>query len=484
MRLCAGMLLALGAAPHAHAQATVAGVIRDSVSGRPFANATVELVPALSPWMAGYTTRSDSSGRFSIAEVPPGKYLFGFLHPRLDSLGMDQVTRTIDVKPAQHRVSADLALPSARTLAAMLCNTRRDNAGVLLGRVYDARDGEAVRRGTVLVRWGELSVRDSGVRNDAAQRTATVHDDGRFIACDVPSDGPIEVQAVAGTISDPSWVAPRVTSGVIELQFAYDTPLLHRDVYVAPRDSTPRDTGSADASAMRTLRGTARLVGHILDDGGRPVNGARVVVREANATVTTDTSGTFRLAGLPLGTHTVEMTALGFAPLRTAVDLRPDADAVALFHPTRRVQALDEVTVRDRVDRSGFDRRRRQGGGWFTDAESIEQSGVVSVPMVLASAPMLRVSGTDVTGQPVIRGRGRCEPTYFVDGQPLLMAANLPTLREVGGIEVFSNPAAAPPQFSGPNREYRPDAAGRDRGSANLNAFCATILIWTKAYVR
>ena len=207
-RWCTALLLSAAAAMAARAQAVVSGVVRDSVSGRPFAGATIELVPAAAPWLPGYTARSDSSGRFSIAEVSAGKYLFGFLHPRLDSLGMDQVTRTIDVKPMQQRVTADLALPSARTLAGMLCNTRRDNVGVLLGRVYDARDGRAVPRGTVLVRWGELSVGDSGVRNDAAQRTATVHEDGRFIACDVPTDAPLLVQAVAGNLADPAWVVP------------------------------------------------------------------------------------------------------------------------------------------------------------------------------------------------------------------------------------------------------------------------------------
>ncbi|MCC7053940.1 MAG: carboxypeptidase regulatory-like domain-containing protein [Gemmatimonadaceae bacterium] len=472
-------LAALLGVSSVHAQALVTGTLRDSVHGRPFANATVELVPAHAPWMSGFTTRSDSSGRFQIAEVPAGKYLFGFLHPRLDSLGMDQVTRTIDVKPAQSRVTADLALPSARTLAAMLCHTRRDNAGVLLGRVYDARDGHPVTSGTLLVRWGELSVGDSGLRNDAAQRTVSLGGDGRFMACNVPTDAPLLVQAVAGNIADPAWVTPRSTSGLIELTFAYDTPLLRRDLYVAPQ--APDSSIATDTTGTRRRRGTARLVGHIIADDGTPVAGARVVVREAGAEFVTDTSGSFRVTGLPLGTHTVEVIALGYTPMRTAVDLRPGTDAVAMFHPSRRVQALEEVTVRDAADHTGFALRRRKGNGFFLDANAIEKSGQLTLPMLLVSAPMLRMTGRNGS----IRGRGRCEPTYFVDGQPLLMPGDdLPVVRDIGGIEVYSNAAAAPPQFTGPNREYRPDANGRDRGAASLNAFCATIVIWSKAYVR
>ena len=225
-------------------------------------------------------------------------------------------------------------------------------------------------------------------------------------------------------------------------------------------------------------------MGHILAEDGKPVAGARVVVREAGAEFVTDTSGSFRLTGLPLGTHNVEVLALGFMPMRTAVDLRPDADAVAMFHASRRVQALDEVTVREGLDRSGFERRRRQGTGYFLDAQAIEKSGLQSLPMLLSAAPMLRTNGLDLSGQPVITGRGRCVPSYFVDGQPMLAGVPIGTIRDIGGIEVYGSSTEAPPQFASPNQDIRLGADGRSRGAPNLNAFCATILIWTRAYVR
>ena len=139
------------------------------------------------------------------------------------------------MKPAQNRLTADLALPSARTLSAMLCNTRRDDRGALLGRVYDARDGRAVSSGTVLVRWGEL-------RADVLA-SATMPPNGRpscavMAASSRATSRPTHrslVQAVAGDIATPSWVQPRTTSGLIELSFAYDTPLLQRNLFVVRR---------------------------------------------------------------------------------------------------------------------------------------------------------------------------------------------------------------------------------------------------------
>lgn len=485
---CVASLLCVAfAAPTTSAQAVVTGVVRDSISGRPFASATIELVPTLAPWMAGFSTRSDSTGRFSITDVAPGTYFFGFLHPRLDSLGMDQVTRTLTVKPAQNRLTADLALPSARTLSAMLCNTRRDDRGALLGRVYDARDGRAVSSGTVLVRWGELRADVRGVRNDAAERSAVVRSDGRFLACNVPTDAPLLVQAVAGDIATPSWVQPRTTSGLIELSFAYDTPLLQRNLFVAPvtTDSVVMPAGDSVSPPLR--RGTARLLGRIRSDDGHPVAGARVLVREAGAEGVTDSSGAFRITGLPLGTHNVEVIALGYVPMRSAVDMRPDVDVTAEFMASRRVQTLDEVTVRDRRDHTGFLKRRKQGNGFFLDAADIDRRSVLTLPMVLSSAPMLRINGVSLTGQPMITGRNQCTPTVYVDG--LVMAAGLgqaldaTVLRDVGGIEVYASAAETPPQFSAGKQIFL-DAAGRDRGAPNLNAMCATIVIWTKALVR
>ena len=465
-------MLALILSRQGIAQVHVTGTVRDSLTGQPFAGAVVDLVPTTSPWRAGYTARTDSAGRFSLMQVDAGTYHFGFQHPRLDSLGMDPVVRTLEVRASRARIIADLALPTARTFARTLCRARADNSGVLLGRVIDARDGRPIARGTVLVRWGELSVGRDGLRNDQAQRTAPVREDGRFIACGVPTDGPIEVQAVAGTLTDPSWVQPRMTSGVVELSFDYDTPLRHRDLFVAPEEPDSIIEVALSDGASRGLptvrRGTGRLTGTVTNDGGRPVRGVRIRVREAGAEGVSDSTGAFRLNGLPLGTHTVEMIGLGLVPMRAAVDVLSRADAFVAFEASKRVAALEGVTVRGRADDpAGFWQRRARGTGYFIDADQIRKWGPPDLGTALAMAPMLRKNGM---------GRGGCTPTIFVDAIRIEIGPVGEVLAgmDIGGIEVYANPADVPPQFGSP---------GSRIGARSLSGGCSTIVVWTKAFV-
>ncbi len=476
------LLLALLLARPAGAQVHVMGTVRDSLTGLPFTGAVVDLVPTASPWLAGYSTRADSAGRFSFAQVDAGTYHFGFQHPRLDSLGMDPVVRTLEVRASRARITADLALPTARTFARTLCRARTDNSGLLLGRVLDARDGSVIRSGTVLIRWGELSVGADGVRNDQAQRAATVRDDGRFIACGVPTDGPIEVQAVAGTLTDPSWVQPRITSGIVELTFDYDTPLRHRDLFVAPelRDSVPTEPAPERArqGGVTVRRGAGHIAGRVVAEDGRPVRGARVVVREAGAESVSDSSGAFRLTRLPLGTQTVEVIGLGLVPMRLAADVLPDHDATITIRTSRRVATLDEVTVRSARDFSGFARRKRSSSGTFLTAADIERKGVFSVGEALINVPGLRYLGIDpTTNRPAIGGRFGCGPRFYLDGLRVSLADidGMLGIREIGAIEVYANSSEAPPQYTGP--------AFASGATKNLAAQCASVIVWTKAQV-
>ena len=66
--------------------------------------------------------------------------------------------------------------------------------------------------------------------------------------------------------------------------------------------------------------GTGTLTGKIIDTSGGAIPGALVTVTEeatrAIRTATSDADGVFRLAGLPTGRYTVDVTLSGFAPLK------------------------------------------------------------------------------------------------------------------------------------------------------------------------
>jgi hypothetical protein len=432
----------------------LSGATLDSLTGLAFVGATVQLIPAATPGAAGQSATSDATGRFTIGNVRPGRYLFGFQHPRLDSLGFDAVSRTLDVPTGINVLEADLALPSAETLAASFCGARRDSTGVLLGRVLDAATQAPVAGGSVFVQWSELRVDAAGVRRALPRVRAPIGADGRYVACGVPTDVPVLVRA------EPTDSALR--SGSIDLRFLKDRPLLHRDLLV----STARSASGA------TRGGLARLSGRVRTVGGQPVIGATVLVRDARApdsVATTDSTGQFRFGALPGGSYPLEVLKLGLEPGRATVDLRPDREATITVSMREVVAELARVTTRapGLRESDAFAQRRRDGRGYFLTSDEIAKRGAFSVSQAVIAAPMLRVSGTSRTGKPVILGRSNCKPQLFLDGVQVRgdfdNIDNVIPIAQLGGIEVY-DAANRPAQFG--------------------TGACETIVLWTRFYVR
>ena len=111
------LALAFCHATTAAAQTTVRGQLTDSLTHRVFNGARVQLVSQKDPSAEGQRVESDSLGAFVFTGVAPGSHLLGFEHPRLDSLGMDAVLRSITIPEGVTTLHADLGLPSARYLA-------------------------------------------------------------------------------------------------------------------------------------------------------------------------------------------------------------------------------------------------------------------------------------------------------------------------------------------------------------------------------
>ena len=456
---------------HLIAQTNISGFVRDSLAGKPLVGAMIQLVPSATPWAAGRTVMSDSIGRFAIDSVAPGQYLFGFQHPRLDSLGLDAVSKTLQVDKAIRFLRADLALPSGRTFVTMLCGPRSDSSGAVIGRVFNADDGAAVAGGSVVVHFAQMRIDAGGVRKVPMQVVAPFGTDGRFVACGIPVDAAILAQARAGT-GEATGTAGM--SGEIEMAFEPKVPLLHRDLLIAMRaaDSSvvaggPRPAGPR-ATVART--GSARIAGKVTSADGKPVKGARVSVQDTDISTVTDSSGAFRAVGLPAGTRTVEVVAIGFAPVRLAADLRANRETTVPISVGSRVTTLGAVKVTGIPDRAGFQKRRAAGLGYFLDANQMEQRGAQNIAMALTTAPALRNNGFSVDNptRPLISGRNNCQPVAYLDGQQIQDGLggidDLLTIRRVGGIEVYANATEAPPQFHGQGN-------------------CAIVIVWTKSYV-
>ncbi|HEY0778086.1 MAG TPA: carboxypeptidase regulatory-like domain-containing protein [Gemmatirosa sp.] len=483
-------LTALAAPAASVAQATVAGVVVDSLTHHPLAGATVQLVPQGASGGAPRGVDADSAGTFRFTGVAPGRYLLGFVHERLDSLGIEPPVRAVDVASGVTELRADLAVPSARTIAAAICGERHDSTGVLVGRVLDAERGEAVADGAVTVQWGELRVGAGGVRRVTPSLRAPVGPGGRFAACGVPLGLSVLVRATAGPAQHAT-----AASGTIELLVDPTAPFARRDLLVAavasPTGSPTASPAATDARVDSTTttaavpvtasvrRGTARLVGRVRRPDGSALAGARVVVRGAGAAdsvAVTDSTGAYRLGDLPAGTYPVEAIAIGFTPARAAADLRPGQGATLDFAVGARVAALQSVNVyaARRREVSAFEERMRHSSGFgrFVTAEDIAKRVPLTIADALVMTPGVHVSNSMTTGRPQILGRGECSPEVYLDGTRIPNGAKtideLVSPTEVGGIEVYPDANWAPPEYG---RMY-----GRD--------FCAVVLIWTKGALR
>ena len=80
--------------------ARLRGRVFDSVTALPLVGARVEFVNADDRARVIFSTTSDSLGRFVVDSVARGRYIAGFLHPMLDSLGLAFSQRQLTVSAA------------------------------------------------------------------------------------------------------------------------------------------------------------------------------------------------------------------------------------------------------------------------------------------------------------------------------------------------------------------------------------------------
>ena len=171
-----GLFLAAAPAPRQEPArdarlAAVSGVVFDSIAGAPLAAATVQLVPADERTEPRFSTLSDDEGRFAFADVAQGRYIIGFLHPVLDSLGLDPIARAVSV-PGGRDLHVVLAVPGPERLRGAHC-PGREGGGAIMGFVRLARDGAPVEAATVAGSWTELSFGAGEIAGRTAHRIAT-----------------------------------------------------------------------------------------------------------------------------------------------------------------------------------------------------------------------------------------------------------------------------------------------------------------------
>ncbi len=450
--------------------AVVSGGVHDSVGRAPLAGALVQLVGADGLTRFSATATSDSLGRFALADIPDGRYMLGFLHPMLDSLGVEPPTRELTV--AGHRtMRADLAIPSPARLRAAICGptTAPDSGAVVVGVVRNARDGASVAGATVAGEWLEFTLGPQGIARRAPRLTATTGENGWFAVCNVPRGGAMTLAATRGADS----------TDRIEVQVPADG-FLRRELYIGPArtvaagDTTRRADSLAPPRRVRV--GDGRLSGTVVAAaGGRPLAAAQVGIVDGPRTRANE-RGEWTLAGAPAGTRMLEVRAVGYYPERRSVNVVTDAPPVRAALSTFKA-VLDTVRVAARYDanRSGFPERSRSGAGRYLRPDDIvRRQPIVTSDLFRTMAGVRLAPAADGMGeQLVMRGPfGSCSPAVYLNGRYFrdVTVSDLDAIvrpNEIAGIELYTD-ATAPAQF-------RALPTNPDRDSP-----CGSVVIWTR----
>jgi hypothetical protein len=453
-------------------RSTLKGVVFDSLlSRRPLAGAEI--------WVVGTTlsTRTDERGRFQLDDVPGTRQRIVAYHPLLDSLGLSAPSRLVDLSGLSSAYLT-LATPDAATLYARQCPGPRPRAsGVLLGTLETPDSGAPVSAAVVEAQWVEWSIGRRTGNGERVLRAAT-DAQGRFRLCGVPNDVALAVVARYG----------EALAGPVEVHL--------RQQAVAVQQLTLAGTGSAP------LRG-ASVLGRLLTESGRAVAGAEVRLLGEPRSVFTDREGRFVLPDQPAGSRTLEIRAIGYAPRRVPLTLRPGGSEVVELQVEQVAVALPELSVTGKptlVDLSGFAIRRLGGRGIFLDEEEIRKRRVNTTADLFKGIPGVEVIVTGENGVVLFRraegqigkyNSGSCYPQYYVDGVPRVVGREDPVTgglipvgqvitdrqgifnadigpgqlvrkEDLAGIEIYKGTADVPPQF------------------AKLDAGCGVIVLWTR----
>ena len=277
-------------------------------------------------------------------------------------------------------------------------------------------------------------------------------DDGAFRLCGVPSGATVLARVVAEAD----------TGAFVELEMP-DDGVLVRPLYLGPR--RVRGAG-AEAGAQ--------LGGIVESQYGEPLAGVRVRLWGTPYETQTSAEGAFAFAHLPSGSHTLEARAIGFVPLRLAVDLFPDRDVRANLVMEGFPTVIDTVKVLAMRPRSltsplGFEERRRRGYGTFLDADEIERRNPQVFTDLLRSTRGVQVTPGSTSGEAVaMEGNSplsACQPLLVLDGMRVpLQGMSLNDLippHIVRAVEVYPRRLEAPPEYQ--------------------TIECGTIVVWTGA---
>lgn len=113
---------------------------------------------------------------------------------------------------------------------------------------------------------------------------------------------------------------------------------------------------AASLCSVAAAQPTATITGRVEDmRSGSSLPGAHVFISESMIGTTTDSTGHFRLRGVPVGSKRLVVSMLGYEPKRIDLFLRPDTTASMSFALAPTVIQGEEVVVEGERDEDWYD---------------------------------------------------------------------------------------------------------------------------------
>ena len=225
--------------------------------------------------------------------------------------------------------------------------------------------------------------------------------------------------------------------------------------------------------AAKAQRGSARMMGTIIDASSRLAVSGADIVHVGGRAVVSDSLGHFVFAELPTGIVRFVVRSPGFPVLRVAVALTPDEvmskvielDSSSAGRVTQSLPGVAITAPRPPMPRFvDFERRRLTGRGQYLVREEIEKSGVGSLQEAMRGLRGVNIDCGGGKGCMIRMARApmRCHPEYIVDERVDNTFGPTTAIRDIEGIEVYTGPSDVPGEF-----------AGRTAG-------CGVVVVWTR----
>ena len=380
----------------------VRGTVFDSIAARPLVGAAVQLVRA-DPGSTGgaFAATTDSAGRFIVRGVPPGRYVAGFFHPTLDTLGLELRERVIDV--GANGATVGLAIPSSQTLVRGFCGDSSSTVlpTLLFGTVRDARTESAVESASVAVDWVEPTRTAGGLGIVERSGQTTTRRAGFFALCGLPIDAALSVR-IART-RDTAVVSTRIPSHGV----------LHLTLFM----------GAAGT--------TGRIAGRITDRMKRPVLTARVTAGGREAPV--NAAGRFLLDSVPTGSQSMDVRSIGYAPVSVVVSVT-DGQAANADVTLERIVTLPTTESRASAASDHLAQYLHTKRTDPTDARFIEPSRLPGYPATQSVCALVSI----LRGTSMCLALEACD-AFFLNGTRVVYKLTDVDADDILGVEVFGS---------------------------------------------